>query len=255
MKAIPASLRRPAAPRRGDPRRGALLLRAVAVLGAALGGFLAGSGVFRSADHERAIAALEEQIDELQLRLELLRERTRVAHIDQVDQGPSEQRPGGVRTRFRFREVDAEGRTLGTPQRFEVEGDLAYFDARIIKFDDAFVEQRDLLRGSSILLFQRVFGEYQAPAEGFPIDAVGARPAAYAAGAEGPAAFHEELWRDFWRYANEPEVARRSGVRAMHGEAPSIRLAKGRSYELELRTSGGLSIRVADSAEDGAAER
>lgn len=220
-----------------------MLLRAVLFAACLAGSFLAGRLAFRDDAHEQTIAALHEELDGLRLRLELLRERRRVAVIDQIEPAPSVARPGGRRTAFRFRELGPDGATLGTPQRFEIEGDLVYVDALVVKFDDEFVEQRDLLRGSTVLLFRRIFGEFQAPADGYPIDAAGLRPLAYEVEA-GPPAFHRELWAEFWRYANDPEVARRSGVRAMHGEAPSMRLASGRSYEIELRSSEGLTLRV-----------
>ncbi|MBC8327687.1 MAG: hypothetical protein ISR76_09605 [Planctomycetes bacterium] len=227
-----------------DPRRGRVLLQALLLLGCGAGGFLAGSGALAGPDeHERTITDLQEQVGGLKLRLEMLRERQRVALLDQVDQGPSERRPGESRTRFRFRETGPDGATLGEPQRFELEGDVVYLDAQVIKFDDEFVESRDLARGSTLLLFRRVFGEFQAPSDGFLIDTAGARPLAYSA-EDGAPAFHEELWRDFWRYANEPEVAQRSGVRAMHGEAPYVKLVPGKSYQVELRSSEGLTIRV-----------
>ncbi len=45
-------------------------------------------------------------------------------------------------------------------------------------------------------------------------------------------------------YANDPELAASKGVRAIHGEAPSIELREGKTYRIELRSSGGLSIKV-----------
>jgi len=50
----------------------------------------------------------------------------------------------------------------------------------------------------------------------------------------------------FWEYALNPSVVRESGVRAMHGEAPFIKLEPGHNFELELRSSGGLTIRPVD---------
>ncbi len=233
----------PAASAAPRAQRGGVGLRFLVVLACGAGGFLAGSGALdRHDEHEQIIAELQQQNDDLKLRLELLRERERVAVIDQVDQGPSEQRPGELRTRFRFRETDAAGATVGPPQRFEIEGDVAYFDAQVIKFDDQFIEQRDLERGSTLLLFRRIFGEHQKPVDGFTIDAVGGRPQIYSP-EQGQPAFHEQLWRDFWDYANDPAVAQRSGVRAMHGEAPFIKLMPGRRYQIELRSSEGLTIR------------
>ena len=40
------------------------------------------------------------------------------------------------------------------------------------------------------------------------------------------------------------KFAESQGVRAIHGEAPFMKVRPGQSYEVELRSSGGLSIRV-----------
>jgi len=40
------------------------------------------------------------------------------------------------------------------------------------------------------------------------------------------------------------DAAQAAGVRAIHGEAPYIELRAGRSYLVELRASGGLSLRA-----------
>ena len=43
---------------------------------------------------------------------------------------------------------------------------------------------------------------------------------------------------------NDPELAASKGVRAIHGEAPFIELREGKTYRIELRSSGGLSIQA-----------
>ena len=86
-----------------------------------------------------------------------------------------------------------------------------------------------------------VFGEYQEPSEGFAIDPSGSRPAVYSQGGE-MSAVERDIWANFWQYANDPAKAREAGIRAAHGEAPSIRLQPDKRYKIELRASGGLSI-------------
>lgn len=147
-----------------------------------------------------------------------------------------------LRTRVRFTELGQGGERLGEPRELVVEGRFAYVEALVVKFEDDYVERGDALRGSSICLFQRIFGEGQKPSEGARLDPVGLRPRAYG-GDELVDPQFEDLWRRFWDYANEPELARAKGVRAVHGEAPFIELRPGKSYRLELRASGGLSLR------------
>jgi hypothetical protein len=61
-----------------------------------------------------------------------------------------------------------------------------------------------------------------------------------------------DIWANFWEYANDPAKAKKAGVRAVHGEAPSIRLEPGKRYRVELRSSAGLSI-VPEAAPRGPA--
>jgi hypothetical protein len=220
-----------------------LLLLPMAAFG---GGWWFGAGESGTTKALRAeVAALEETVARRDLQLEMLRARSRVARLEVLDQFPDPSRRSGLTTRIRFTEVAADGSPLGPAQDFDIDGSLVYLDAQVIKFDDAFVESQDLLRGSSMLLFRRIFGEYQSPAEGFALDAAGERPAGYRAEAGLPE-YQRDLWERFWEYANDPEVARRSGVRAMHGEAPYIKLAPERSYDVELRHAGGLDIRAVE---------
>ncbi|MBI4231583.1 MAG: hypothetical protein HY608_12175, partial [Planctomycetes bacterium] len=64
----------------------------------------------------------------------------------------------GGKTLVAFREIGEGGAAL--PERtFEIDGDVVYVDALVVKFDDALVEAGDPLRGKSIHLFRRLFGE------------------------------------------------------------------------------------------------
>lgn len=188
---------------------------------------------------DKDLAAKRQQIDRLQLAMRLLKVDHRVAQVWVLDQ---HQPPGSdrVRTKLRFVEVSGD-KAIDRPRDFTIEGDLLYVDALVIKFADEYVEQGDPLRATSVCLFTRLFGEYQQPSEGFPLDTAGSRPKAY--GHEGEMTdFERSIWDNFWQYANNPELARAAGIRALHGEAPSMKLEKGKLYEIELRASSGLAI-------------
>jgi hypothetical protein len=200
--------------------------------------------------HERELAERDQRIEELQARvrelelaLKLLKVDHRLALLTVKDQRLAPALKGGIETDVAFQELDAQGEALGPEQLFTVVGKVAYIDALVIKFDDNYVEQGDALRGSSICFFRRLFGEYQQPNEGFPLDSAGTRPRSYGAGDDAPEPMESELWRHFWDYANDPAKAAGAGVRALHGEAPYIELRPGGSYRVELRASGGLTVR------------
>lgn len=201
------------------------------------------------AARERRIHELEEDLQAKQLRIDqletarrFLKTDHRVARIQVLDQTPEEEDPERVHTTLEFQELGFGGEPLGPPAIITLQGRVAYLDALVIKFEDDYVEKGDFLRGTSICLFRRLFGEFQQPNEGFPIDAAGSRPRAYSAEDTDPA-FQRDLWKRFWDYANDRALAEELGVRALQGEAPYMELRPGRSYRVELRSSGGLTIR------------
>jgi hypothetical protein len=195
---------------------------------------------------ERSRAELEErtrQLQELRVRLALLKIDHRVARIEVVGQGQKAGSPGVVQTTIRFIEYDREGNQVGTEQEITIEGTRLYLESLVIKFEDDYVEAGEFLRGTSLCLFNRVFSESVAPQDGVAIDRSGTHPSPYRDGDSEDEMFQAELWERFWEYANDPEAAAQKGVRAIHGEAPFMEIRPGRSYKVELRASGGLSIR------------
>ena len=186
----------------------------------------------------------KKEIERLLMVVRLLKIDHRVAHLTVLDQQPTEDGKNVVST-VRFVEVDNEGHPIGEPHEFAVQGNVVYVDALVIKFADEYVEQADPLKGTSACLFRRIFGESQKPEEGFPIDAVGSRPAAYSPGSE-MSDFERDLWDRFWEYANDRAKAEAAGIRAIHGEAPYMKVQKGKTYRVELRASGGLTFKAED---------
>ena len=191
------------------------------------------------------LAESYERIQALELSMWLLKVNHRVARVEVIEQGPSSEDPDTTVTRVRFVELGPDGELLGPAREIELQGKVLYVEGLVIKFEDDFIEGGDVLRGSSVAIFKRVFSENQAPNEGVAIDRPRMHPLPHR-DEEGPDPFYEDLWERFWDYANDPDLAATKGVRAMHGEAPSIELREGKSYRVELRASGGLTIRPED---------
>lgn len=189
------------------------------------------------------------EIQRLETALKLLKVDHRVAQIDVLKQSRDES--GELVTTFSFVEVDAQGKPLYAPRIFTIKGDKVYIDARVVKFTDESVEEAEPFRSTSLALFNRVFGEYQQPSDGFALDPPGSQPIAYRTAGE-PSEFEKEIWERFWEYSNNPEEAHKKGIRAAHGEAPSQKLVPGKRYKLELRSSGGLSFQPEDLPKDAA---
>lgn len=185
----------------------------------------------------------EAEVQRLSAAVALLKVDHRVARLEILESVELETEAGVTSdwTRVRFSEVDPAGKVIGAPREVVVAGTRVYIEALVIKFDDDFIEAGDFLRGSSVCLFQRIFGEDQKPADGTLLESSGSLPAVYA-GDQLPDPFYEKLWAKFWDYAADPEAAKLAGVRAVHGEAPFVEAIPGAIWRVELRSSGGLTI-------------
>jgi hypothetical protein len=186
------------------------------------------------------VAAKQREIERLDTALQLLKVDHRVAQLEVLDQRKS---PDSDRllTRFSFVETDNEGHPLETPREFTIEGDVVYVDALVVSFRDEYVEKGDPLRGTALRMLRRLYGEYQSPSEGFPLDPVGRRPAAYGRGSE-PSELEKKIWGDFWEYANDPQKAEEDGVRTAQGKASYTKLKPQMRYRLMFRSIGDFTI-------------
>jgi len=182
----------------------------------------------------------EEKIQKLDTSLRLLKVSHRVGWLTVLEQD-TDPATNELYTVAQFVEVNEQGEPIGTPQQFRIAGDVVYIDNWVVKFDDEFIERAEIDRATSLVLFRRIFGEHQTPNDGLVIDAVGSRPQAY--GTSGVTSeFEQKIWAEFWTIANDEARAKQLGIRAAHGEAPSMKLQKGKSYKVLLRASDGLSI-------------
>lgn len=186
------------------------------------------------------IVKLNADVDRLETSVRLLKVDHRVARISVIDQ-TSDFASGESSTLIEFVELNDDGQPLDAPRQFSIRGDVVFLDNWIVKFDDKYVEQNDLERGTSLVLFRRIFGEMQQPIEAYSLDPVGAAPRAYVTG-DKVSDFEQRIWNDFWIIANDPAAAEKLGIRAAHGQAVSMKMQKGKSYRVELRASDGLSI-------------
>lgn len=186
------------------------------------------------------VADLKVAVEKLELRIAYLKVDHRVAKLTVIEQGP---KGDGGRTfsTVEFVELNDEGQPIDTPRQFQLPGDTVYVDYHVVKFDDKYVEEKDLDRSTSLCLFSRIFGDEQKPIDGFSLDQTGTRPSAYARGGQ-MSDFEKAIWDDFWSIANDEAKAKEKGIRAAHGQALSMKVQKGKTYRIQLRASDGLSI-------------
>jgi hypothetical protein len=187
---------------------------------------------------------LIEQKQQLETIVQRLGAEKRVAEVLVTDQQKTDR--GVLHTELLFVEYAKDGTAL-PPKTFAIDGNTAHIDAMVIKFDRDFVGRNDPLRGHSIALFCRLFGEAQSPDHAWPIDEPGKVPEIYRgadSAAQNPklAAFERELWENFWRLAEDKDYRASKGVRVANGQGVWGPFAPDRLYTLTLDADGGLNL-------------
>jgi len=149
---------------------------------------------------------------------------------------------GGVQmTTLLFVEYARDGSTLPA-RRFTIDGNVAHVDAVVVKFDRDFVQDNDPLRGHSLALFTRLYGENQPPEKGFLIDTPGEIPDVYRSPDPYASDFERELWSNFWKLADDEAYRKSRGVRVAQGEGVWVPFHPDKLYTLTLDSDGGLNI-------------
>ena len=183
--------------------------------------------------------AAERKAEHLKQVVQRLTAERRVADVIVTEQAAGAD--GRLRTTLLFVEYARDGSPLPA-RRFTIDGNVAYIDALVIKFDGRFVEENDPLRGRSVALFTRLYAENQPPERGHPIDQPGEIPAAYRGTDPFVMDFERELWANFWKLADDESYRKQMGVRVAQGEAVWTQFQPDRLYTVTLEAGGGLNI-------------
>jgi hypothetical protein len=187
------------------------------------------------------IRKLKEQNEQLESFVARLTTEKRVADVLVCGQ----RKTGSVieETTLMFVEYGGDGKQL-PPRFFTIKGNVAHIDALVIKFEQDFIKKADPLRGHSLVLFHRLYGDYQAPVDGYMIDMPGKPPEVYRIPTKSPAAseFESQLWQDFWKLADDEAFRKEKGVKVAMGESPWTRFYPDKVYTLTLQADGGLSL-------------
>ncbi len=171
--------------------------------------------------------------------IENLKAETRVAEVLVTD-SREDVHKGLTRTTIKFLEYDSRGKPL-EPKYFTFYGNVIQFQTLVVRFEDVYVEKKDLLRGKSIYLFLKAFALHDGQAEVFDITQADKTPEGYRA--EGvPMRFQDEIWRRFWKYALDPNEREKLGIKNAQIEAPGSLFIPGTIYTLVIEHDGGLRI-------------
>ena len=221
------------------------MLRATAKFITVCSLLVAGSvGLYLCQKHDAAAEKLrksEQRNAQLRQVIGRLKAEKRVADVIVTERtlGPNGQ---PETTTLLFVEYGRDGSPLPS-KRFTVRGNVAHIDAMVVKFDGRYVEENDPLRGHSVALFTRLYGEDQAPEAAFRIDSPGQAPAVYRGPADpNQAAFEKQLWANFWKLADDAAYRKQMGVRVAQGEGVWCPFQPDRLYTLTLESDGGLNI-------------
>jgi hypothetical protein len=197
---------------------------------------------------EAELLKLTQENDRLTTSLRLIKVDRRLAYLTVTDTGP-DPATGLPLMKVLFTEVDADGRQVGARRVFTLQGTLLNIDCWLAKFEDKYIEQADMVRGTSLCIIRGIRGDRDTDLQ--TIDsgvayqeatAPDPRPAVYQSlGAISD--LEQKIWSDFWRVANDTAMQQELGLRAVHGQVNYIQVEAGGTYQLDLRASDGGSIR------------
>jgi hypothetical protein len=150
-----------------------------------------------------------------------------------------ETKDGKIVTTLRFVETARSDKLKKILEKdYTIEGDVVYFDALIVKFDNKMVMDG---KERAMYLWRRIYGESVAPQDGFAIESPGAEPARYAdLLARLPIKQREMFWSNIWDLANDVEKLKQDGITAIYGNAVYSKLKEGLIYVFKISPTGQL---------------
>ncbi len=184
------------------------------------------------------------ELEETKTALKLVKIDHRKARIEVLEQGTDEA-TGTAWFDVKFTEITPEGVPISQPRKFRLKGSMIFVDAWVIKFEDEYVEQADELRGGSLCVFKGLWGDLDSRDERVLLDDNDSDVQTAYGPLNSGSDLERKVWKDFWTIANQPERQQEMGIRANHGQINYLQVEPGKVYEVDLRASDGLTIKVA----------
>jgi hypothetical protein len=164
---------------------------------------------------------------------------SRVAEIVVTDVRP-DAAANKTYTTIKFLEYDPGLNPLPA-KYFTFSGNMIQFQSMVIRFDDMYIKNGHPLKGKSAYIFLKAFVLNGKATEVFDINKAQGIPTGYKI--EGiPYSFQSGLWKKFWRYALDPNEARRMGIKNAQIEAPGTQFVPGMLYTVKIEHDGGMRI-------------
>ena len=188
---------------------------------------------------EKKIEKLQDEKRQLEQVVTRLERERRVADVLVSRQEKND--AGVLETTLLFVEYDKANNPLPA-KSFTIAGNTAHIDAMVIKFENDYVAQNDALRGHSIVLFTKIYGDNQSPAEAAMIDTPGKIPDIYRGVDPVVGEFEQGLWQDFWRLYEDESYRQSKGVRALGGHGLWGPFQPDKLYTITIESDGGLNM-------------
>ena len=171
---------------------------------------------------------------------ELKRAIANLTHEDQIGYAKvlrQYEKDGKLFTELLFVETARDDKLRKVVEKvYNIEGNVAHFDALIVKFsNDAVMQGQE----KALYLWRRVYGENTAPDAGFAIEEPGVEPVKYMDMLDRLDIKEREVfWNGIWELANDPEKLRDYGIVGIYGNVTYMQLRKGVICVFRITSSG-----------------
>ena len=143
-------------------------------------------------------------------------------------------------TTIKFLEYDTNGDPL-KPLYFTFPGNIIQFQSLVVRFDNMYIRNKDLLKGKSAYFFWKVFLLDGKNTIEYALTELKKVPKGYKIPSEDNE-FEEELWENFWQYTVDPKAAGEIGIKNAQIEAPGTMFVPGTIYTIKIEHDGGIRI-------------
>jgi hypothetical protein len=184
----------------------------------------------------RTIERLLKENKQLQAAIANLRAENQIGYAKVISQIQTD---GKIITTLKFVETDRDDMLKRVLEKdYELEGDIIYFDALIVKFDEQLVMDG---KERALYLWRRVYSDKMRPEDGFAIETDGNEPARYAdICAKLNLRDRKLFWSEIWKLADDPNSLAQYGVTAVYGNAVYRKVRPGLVYVFKISSTGTL---------------
>ncbi len=192
-----------------------------------------------------ALDKSEELNERLETSMRLLKVDRRMANVTVLVKGKDKE--GNPFLEVEFMEVDENDQPIGTARNFTLKGDKFYVDGWVATFEDKYIENADELRSASMFVFKSIYGDAEAPRDAQRLDTESdgnGLPGIYQNSAKGK--FAEQIWGDFWKVCNDTALQNEMGIRTAGGRTTYIEGIEGKTYRVNIRSTGDVSMNAVE---------